>query len=68
MVDVFVVVDTAAAVVAVTVPILLLNNVQSAWEITPLLVAEAVGKLNVCTDPDVLILNPLPAVPVAKLC
>lgn len=38
---------TAAAVVAVTVPILLLNVVQFAEESAPLLVAEAVGKLKV---------------------
>ena len=28
----------------------------------------AIGMLNVCVDPDELILNPLPEIPVAKYC
>ena len=39
----------AAGVVAVTAPILLLNIVQSDVESAPLLVADAAGKLKVCT-------------------
>ena len=68
MVAVFVAVVTAAVVVAVTVPILLLNWVQSDDEINPLIVDVAIGILKVCTEPDELILNPVPAVPVAKVC
>lgn len=59
---------TAAAVVAVTVPILLLNVVQLAEESKPLLVAEAVGKLKVCTVPAELIVKSVPDVPVANVC
>ena len=61
-------VETAAAVVAVTEAILLLKLVQSVDEINPLIVDVAIGILKVCTEPDELILNPVPAVPVAKVC
>ena len=58
---------TAAAVVAVTVPILLLKVIQSVLVNKPLLVLEAFGKLNVCADPDDTMLKSVPVVPVAKV-
>ena len=58
----------AAAVVAVIVPILLLNVVQFAALNLPLFVAEATGKLNVCTFDKLEILKSVPVVPVAKVC
>jgi len=59
---------TAAAVVALTVLILLLNVVQFAEDNLPLFVADAKGKLNVCTVPELEILRSVPLVPVAKVC
>ena len=59
---------TAAGVVAVTVPVLLLNVVQSAADNAPRLVADADGKLNVCTVPAAIILKSDPFVPVANVC
>lgn len=59
---------TAAAVVAVTVPILLLNVVQFAALNLPLFVADATGKLNVCTFAELEILKSVPVVPVANVC
>ena len=62
------VVVTAAGVVAVTAPILLLNVVQSAEDNAPLLVADALGKLKVCVLPAEVILKSVPVVPVAIVC
>lgn len=62
------VVVTAAGVVAVTVPILLLNMVQSDAVNAPLPVADADGILNVCTVPEDAILKSVPVMPVAKVC
>ena len=56
------------ALMLVTVPELLLLKVdQSAEESNPLLVDEAVGKLNVCTEPEEEILKSVPEVPVANV-
>jgi hypothetical protein len=53
----------------VTVPFPLpLNVVQSAEDNAPLLLADAVGRLNVCVLPDELIAKSVPLVPVAKFC
>jgi hypothetical protein len=49
-------------------PILLLNVVQSVLLSAPLLVALAVGRLNVCVDVADEILKSVPAVPVANVC
>ena len=62
------VVVTAAGVVAVTVPILLLNMVQSDAVNAPLPVADADGILNVCTVTEDAILKSVPVMPVAKVC
>ena len=59
---------TAAGVVAVTVPILLLKIAQSAEDKAPLLEADAVGKLKVCILPVELMLKSVPAVPVEIVC
>ena len=59
---------TAATDVAVTVPILLLNVVQFAADSLPVFVAEATGKLNVCTFAELEILKSVPVIPVAKVC
>jgi hypothetical protein len=59
---------TAAGVVAVTAPILLLKVVQLADDNAPLLTADAVGKLNVCAAPEELIVKSVPVVLVAKVC
>lgn len=68
MVTVVVDVVTAAVVVAVTVPILLLKVVQLAEDKAPLLVEEAVGRLKVCVVPVEEILKEVPLVPVVKVC
>ena len=68
MLAVVVAVVTAAGVVAVTVPILLLKVVQLADDKAPLLMAEAVGKSKVCTVPEEVIVKSVPVVPVAKVC
>ena len=47
---------------------LLLKVVQSVLERAPLLVAEAVGKLNVCVSVTDDILKSVPDVPTAKYC
>ena len=47
---------------------LLLNVVQSVVDKTPLFVALAVGKLNVCVDVALLMFTSVPLVPVAKVC
>ena len=67
MVAVVVDVVTAAVVVAVTVPILLLKVVQLAEDKAPLLVEEAVGRLKVCVVPVEEILKEVPLVPVVKV-
>lgn len=58
---------TAAVVVAVTVPILLLKVDQSEEDNKPLLPEEAVGILKVCTPLLVLILKSEPPEPVANV-
>ena len=68
MVAMFRAVVTAAAVVAVTAPILLLNVIQSAADINPRLVDVAFGMLNVWVEPDDEMLKSVPSVPVAKVC
>lgn len=67
MVAVVVVVETAAEIVAVTIPILLLKIPQSVDDRVPLLVADAAGRLKVCIWPEETILKELPVVPVAKV-
>ena len=62
------VVITAAAVTAVTTPILLLNVTQSVLVNNPRLDDDASGKLNVCVEPDEIMLKSDPVVPVAKVC
>lgn len=59
---------TAAGIVAVTVPILLLKVVQLADDKAPLLVADAVGKLKVCRVAEEVILKSVPVVPVVNVC
>lgn len=62
------VVLTAAGMVAVTVPILLLNVVQSDAVNAPLPEADADGILNVCAEAEETILKSVPVVPVANIC
>jgi hypothetical protein len=68
IVAVVVAVVTAAGVVAVTMPILLLKVIQLADDKAPLLVAEAVGKLKVCVVPEEVIVKSVPVVPAVKVC
>lgn len=68
IVAVFKTVVTAAAVVAVTAPILLLNVIQSAADINPRLDDVAFGILNVWVEPEETMLKSDPEVPVAKVC
>jgi hypothetical protein len=58
---------TAAAVLAVTVLILLLNVAQLEEDKSPRAETEAVGKLNVCVVPVEAILKSAPAVPVVNV-
>ena len=45
-----------------------LKVLQSAEDKAPLLTAEAVGKLKVCTEPNEAIVKSVPDVPVANVC